>query len=90
MTYDTILYGDYSEPSQTPTKGAPFQKKVNSLSQLLLLGFSTFVKIWMICEDMNDMIKAVLFLVWRFPSNHLKQQRPLLKPLRACPHSNFP
>ena len=28
MTYDTILYGVYSEPCQTPMKGAPFQKKL--------------------------------------------------------------
>ena len=28
ITYDTILYGGYSEPCQMPTKGAPFQKKL--------------------------------------------------------------
>ena len=32
MTYDTILYGGYSEPCQMPMKGAPFQKELyNSL-----------------------------------------------------------
>ena len=35
MTYDTILYGGYSEPCNTPMKGAPFQKNVNILSQFL-------------------------------------------------------
>lgn len=28
MTYDTILYGGYSEPCQMSTKGAPFQKEL--------------------------------------------------------------
>ena len=28
MTYNTVLYGDYSEPSQTSTRGAPFQKEL--------------------------------------------------------------
>ena len=28
MTYDTILYGGYSEPCQMPMKGTPFQKEL--------------------------------------------------------------
>ena len=32
MTYDTILYGGYSELCQTPMKGSPFQKKLTVLT----------------------------------------------------------
>ena len=36
MTYDTILYGGYSEPCQTSTKGASFQKELTVYDQQLL------------------------------------------------------
>ena len=36
MTYDTILYGGYSELCQTSTKGAPFQKELTVYGQRLL------------------------------------------------------